>query len=101
MNAAGPHDTFTAKFDGPMVLSLTDAPAFGYTFYSAKIKADSPTALLALQVSKTEQNSIWTMYPSRPRVRQPRFQEVAFCHSVSSPCYLPLDIFADPDPQVL
>jgi hypothetical protein len=36
-NQGGPHDTFRATFDGQTVLSLTDAPAFGYTKYSAMI----------------------------------------------------------------
>lgn len=44
-NHGGPHDTFLATFGGQTVLSLTDAPAFGYTKYSAMIttgkKADS------------------------------------------------------------
>ena len=36
-NQGGPHDTFMATFGGQTVLSLTDAPAFGYTKYSATI----------------------------------------------------------------
>jgi hypothetical protein len=44
-NQGPPHDTFLATFGGQTVLSLTDAPEFGYTKYSATIttgkKADS------------------------------------------------------------
>jgi hypothetical protein len=44
----GPHDSFVATFGGQTILSLTDAPAFGYTKYSATITTGkSDSAVLA------------------------------------------------------
>jgi hypothetical protein len=46
-NEGGPHNTFLATFGGQTVLSLTDADAFGYTQYTATIKATSDSSVLA------------------------------------------------------
>jgi hypothetical protein len=46
-NEGGPHNTFLATFGGQTVLSLTDADAFGYTQYTATIKASSDSSVLA------------------------------------------------------
>jgi len=48
LNQGAPHDTFLATFGGQTVLSLTDAPAFGYIKYSATIATGkSGSAVLA------------------------------------------------------
>ena len=46
-NEGGPHNTFLATFGGQTVLSLTDANAFGYTQYTATIRATSAKSVLA------------------------------------------------------
>jgi hypothetical protein len=46
-NNGGPHDSFLATFGGQTVLSLTDSEAFGYTRYTATIKATSTSMVLA------------------------------------------------------
>jgi hypothetical protein len=46
-NFGGPHDTFLATFGGQTVLSLTDAPAFGYKQYTMVVKATSANSVLA------------------------------------------------------
>jgi hypothetical protein len=46
-NEGGPHNTFLATFGGQTVLSLTDANAFGYTQYTATVRATSATSVLA------------------------------------------------------
>jgi len=46
-NFGGPHDTFLATFGGQTILSLTDAPAFGYTKYTMVVRATSANSVLA------------------------------------------------------
>jgi hypothetical protein len=46
-NEGGPHNTFQATFGGQTILSLTDANAFGYTQYTATVRATSATSVLA------------------------------------------------------
>jgi hypothetical protein len=46
-NEGGPHNSFQATFGGQTVLSLTDANAFGYTQYTATVRATSATSVLA------------------------------------------------------
>jgi hypothetical protein len=46
-NEGGPHNTFLATFGGQTVLSLTDANAFGYTQYTATVRATSASSVLA------------------------------------------------------
>jgi hypothetical protein len=52
MNNDGPHNTFLATFGGQTVLSLTDSSAFGYTQYSAQIKATSNSSVLAFSAEQ-------------------------------------------------
>jgi hypothetical protein len=46
-NEGGPHNSFLATFGGQTVLSLTDANAFGYTEFTATVKATSASSVLA------------------------------------------------------
>jgi hypothetical protein len=46
-NEGGPHNTFLATFGGQTVLSLTDANAFGYTQFTATVRATSAQSVLA------------------------------------------------------
>jgi hypothetical protein len=46
-NVGGPHDSFLATFGGQTVLSLTDSEAFGYTRFTATIKATSTRTVLS------------------------------------------------------